>query len=99
MGEQRDAYVQKLKAKLDEWNADIDKLQAKAGQATADAKEKYSHQIDELKAKQMEAQAKMKELGKAGDEAWQDVKAGADLAWKALGEAVQSAKSRFNKPN
>lgn len=30
MPEKRDAYVQKLKAKIDERNADIDKLLAKA---------------------------------------------------------------------
>ena len=30
MTEKRDAYVQKLKAKMAEWNAEIDKLHAKA---------------------------------------------------------------------
>ena len=30
MGANRDAYVNKLRAKLDEWNADIDKLEAQA---------------------------------------------------------------------
>ena len=30
MSETKDAYVQKLKAKIDEWNADIDTLTAKA---------------------------------------------------------------------
>jgi len=29
----KDAYVQKLHAKLDEWNAEIDKLKAKADKA------------------------------------------------------------------
>jgi len=29
MNEKGDAYVQKLKAQLDEWNADINKLEAK----------------------------------------------------------------------
>lgn len=33
-----DAYVQKLKAKLDEWNATIDKLQVKAEQKEAEFK-------------------------------------------------------------
>ncbi len=39
MGEKRDAYVQKLKGKLDEWNTEIDKLQAKSEQIKADAKD------------------------------------------------------------
>ncbi len=33
MGEQRDAYVEKFKVKLDEWNSEIDALQAKAEKA------------------------------------------------------------------
>ena len=41
MTEKRDAYVQKLKAKMDEWNAEIDKLAAKADQADAETKIKY----------------------------------------------------------
>jgi hypothetical protein len=31
----RDVYVQQLKAGMDEWNAEIDKLKAKADQAKA----------------------------------------------------------------
>ena len=38
MIEKRDAYVQKLKAQLDEWNADINKLEAKSDQAEAGRK-------------------------------------------------------------
>ncbi|MGJ7457802.1 hypothetical protein ACR80S_01110 [Halomonas sp. MA07-2] len=34
----REAYEQKLKAKLDEWLADIDKVRAKARGAKADAR-------------------------------------------------------------
>jgi hypothetical protein len=32
MNEKRDAFVQKLKAQLDEWNADINELETKADQ-------------------------------------------------------------------
>ncbi|MGA8281126.1 MAG: hypothetical protein WB853_09540 [Desulfobacterales bacterium] len=38
MNEKRNAYVQKLKAQLDEWNADINKLDAKSDLAEAGAK-------------------------------------------------------------
>ena len=38
MNEKRDDYVEKLKAKLDEWNGEIDKLEAKADQAVSEAK-------------------------------------------------------------
>ena len=41
MTEKRDAYVQKIKAKLDEWNAEIDKLQAMADQTKPGTSGKY----------------------------------------------------------
>jgi len=42
----KDAYVQKLQAKSDEWHAEIDKLKAKADSAKADAKIEYYKQIE-----------------------------------------------------
>jgi hypothetical protein len=33
----KEAYVQKMHAKIDEWNADIDRLKAKADQVEADS--------------------------------------------------------------
>ncbi|RNC67793.1 MAG: hypothetical protein ED859_13075 [Desulfuromonadales bacterium] len=91
----RDEYVKKLQVKLEEWNADIDKLAAKAGEVRADLKSEYAEQLEVLKAKQTEARHKMEELQKSGGSAWEDMKAGIELAWSAIGEAIDSAKSRF----
>jgi peptidoglycan hydrolase CwlO-like protein len=52
----KDAYVQKLHAKLDEWNAEIDKLKAKADKAEADSRVEYQKQIENLKQKREKAQ-------------------------------------------
>ena len=61
MNEKRDAYVQKLKAQLDEWNADINKLEAKSHQAEAGAKIEYHKRIADLRER-------LKEVGdKIGD--------------------------------
>ena len=57
----RDDYVEQMKAKLDEWNAEIDKLQAQAKDAEEEAKEKYEAQLAEMRKQRDEAQAKMKE--------------------------------------
>jgi hypothetical protein len=48
-----------------------------------------------LKAKQAVARQKMEEMQKSGESAWQDLKAGVDMAWTAIGESIDSAKSRF----
>jgi len=91
----RDEYIHKMQAKLEEWNAEIDTLAAKAGKVTADAKSEYNEQIVSLKAKQAAARQKIEELQQAGEGAWGDMKSGIELALTAMGEAIDSARSRF----
>lgn len=89
------AYEQKLQAQLDEWNADIDRLKAKADKAEADTQLEYYKQVEELRTMQQAANEKLTELKAAGDDAWVDLKAGLDSAWDSLGNALKSASSRF----
>ena len=91
----REAYVQKLHAKIDEWNADIDKLKAKANQVEADSRIEYQQQIDVLMKKRREIEQKVSQISRSGEAAWDDLKSGIDLAWEAMNEAVRSATSRF----
>jgi uncharacterized coiled-coil DUF342 family protein len=91
----RDEYIHKMQAKLEEWNAEIDTLTAKAGEVTADVKNECNEQIESLKAKQIATRQKIEELQHAGESAWEDLKLGIDMAWTSMGEAIDSAKSRF----
>lgn len=91
----RDEYIRKMQAKLEEWNAEIDTLTAKADEVTADVKNEYNEQIESLKARQAAARQKIEELQQAGESAWEDLKSGVELAWTAIGEAIDSARSRF----
>jgi uncharacterized coiled-coil DUF342 family protein len=91
----KEDYVQKLHAKIDEWNADIDRLKAKADQVEVDAKIEYQEQIQTLKSKRDEIETKISELSRSGEKAWEDLKAGVDLAWEAMNEAIKSAASRL----
>ena len=96
MGKERDAYVEKLKEQMDEWNAEIDKLQARADEAQTDARAAYLQHLAQLQSKRQVLKEKMTELHQAAESAWEDVKKGVDRAQKILGESIQSAKSRFN---
>jgi uncharacterized coiled-coil DUF342 family protein len=91
----KEAYQQQLEAKLEEWQAEIDKLRAKAKGAAADSQVEYNQQIDALQSKQDEATQKLAELQEAGEGAWEQLKTGAEKAWNDLGEAVNAAKSKF----
>jgi len=91
----REEYIRRMQAKLEEWNADIDQLSAKASEVSVDLKSEYAEQIEALKAKQAVARQKIEAFQQAGGSAWEDMKVGLDLAWTAVGEAIDSAKSRF----
>ena len=91
----KDAYIQKIEAQLEEWKSEIDKIKAKADKADAEAKLEYYEQIEELRTKQQAAQEKFTQLKDAGEDAWEDLKAGVELAGVSLAEAIKSASSRF----
>lgn len=97
MDSKKDAYIQKLKAKIDEWNADLDKLAAKADQADGETKIKYQQQIEGLKSKREELQGKIADLKDASESAWEDLKDGVEKSWETWKESFSRAKTEFKK--
>lgn len=91
----RHEYIDKLKDKLDEWDADIDELEARAQNAKAELKYELEDQITSLKLKRDIAKLKLSEIKDASEEAWEDIKAGAEEAWSDVKDAMEKAKSHF----
>lgn len=91
----RDEFIRRMQEKLGEWNGEIDRLTARAGEASAEARKEIDEQIVSQKAKQAEARQKIDELQHAGESALDDLKSGIELALTAMGEAIHSARSRF----
>ena len=92
----KDAYVQKLHAKLDEWNAEIDKLKVKADKAEADSRAEYKQQVENLQNKREDAEKKLREIREASEGAWEDLKTGVQGAWDSMEAALKSARSKFS---
>jgi hypothetical protein len=95
MKDKRKAYEEKIDAQLEEWNAQIALLKAKADKARAEAKIEYSKTIEALQRRQDEASAKLHELKTTSDEAWEGLKAGAEKAWAEIRTAFHDAASKF----
>jgi len=83
-------YKQKFEAQLDAWNADLEKLKAKAKNAEADQKIKYSDEIELMEQKLAKAQKEMKKLNNAGEEAWERFKNDFELAWNNLSKESET---------
>lgn len=91
----KDDYVEKLKAQLDEWSAEIDVLDARVRQADADLRIKYGEQVEQLRLKRDEAKLKLLELQASAGDAWQELKKGSDEAWEVIKHAVSEARKKF----
>jgi len=91
----KDAYKEKLKAQLDEWDAKIDVLKAKANKAEASAKSDYQETVEDLKKKRSKAEEQLNKLQNASEDAWKDMKNGMEQAWSELGDAIDTAMSNF----
>jgi len=97
MSEKRDAYVQKLKAKLDEWNADVDNLATKAERVDAEAKTECHRRLEDLRTRRMEFEKQIAQLQQAGEGPWEDLKAGLENSWQIFKASFSKAKSEFER--
>jgi uncharacterized coiled-coil DUF342 family protein len=66
----RDLYIEKMKDQLDELNAKMTRLEAKAQEAKDDARDKYREEIGKLSQQSRLAIAKLDELKTAGEDKW-----------------------------
>ena len=67
----RDLYIAKMKAQLDELNAQMSRLEAKAKEAREDARDKYNEEMRKLDQQSKVAVAKLDELKAAGEDTWE----------------------------
>jgi outer membrane murein-binding lipoprotein Lpp len=87
-------YKEKMGAQL-KWSAQVNLLEARIDSFTADMKIMRAEEIQALRAKQHAAADKMKELGKASGEAWDQVRVTADRMWDDLKTGLTDAQSKF----
>jgi len=91
----RDENLEAFKAKLDEWNAEIDKLESNARQVQADAKAQYDKQLESLREMRDDAQSKYSEMQNATAEAWDAMVQGTEKAWQTWANAFEDARSKL----
>lgn len=95
MTDKRKAYEEKYDAELKVWSAKIALFNAKAAEAKAESKIEYYKTIDILQSKLNAAKAKSQQLKAASDEAWEDLKIGAENIWMEVKATFGTAASRF----
>ena len=91
----KEAYKQKIEAELELAQAKFAEFKAQAKISTADARIKHAKQVDEIEQRVGATKAKLKELGEASEDAWEQLKGGVESAWGALSAAILNAAAKF----
>ena len=95
--EQMQAFREQTETRLTEYEQEIDQLQAQAEKLGGDAKAKAEQQLTALRQKRDAVSGKLKELGSAGGNAWEQIKSGIEAAMEDLGKAYKKAAAEFSK--
>jgi hypothetical protein len=93
----RDEYVDKLKKQLDDWNAEAARWETKAKAAQANMRAEYEKQLAVFRRQRDQALEQMRKIQASSGEAWQEMVRGTDDAWARMREAVEKARSQFQK--
>ena len=91
----KEAYKQKIEADVELAHAKLAELKARAKISKAEARIKYARHIEELEQKVIDMKVKLKELGDAGEDAWEHLKSGVESAYDALNTAVRNTTAWF----
>lgn len=91
----KEAYQQKLSAKIDEQKANLDKARAQAKGKTADARLEAEEQIGVIEKKLDAAKAQLAKLADAGEDAWEDLKDDVEKTWDDLSKNAKNFFSKF----
>lgn len=72
--DQKQAYEQKIKSRLEELEARINLVKSKAHQVSADAQVEYTRKAGELSAKAAAVRSQLGELASSGADTWEKVR-------------------------
>jgi hypothetical protein len=91
----KEAYKKKAEAELELAQARLVELRAKAKNFTAEAHLNYAKQLDDFEHGIDTTKAKLKELGEAGEEAWEKLKDGVESALRSSSAALRDIADKF----
>jgi len=91
----KEDYQEKTEAQLNELEAQIEILRAKAHQATAEAKPECYARLAVLDTKREVARVRLQTMAVVGEEAWENLKGSVEHALSDLESALNIAAPRF----
>ena len=91
----KDEYFAAMESEIKKWDAEVDKLNAKGKEMSADVRAGYETQVKALRADRDLAYSKLQELHTANESAWQQMQSGVDAAWTSMKNALDKASAQY----
>lgn len=93
--QEKEAYKEKVRAKIDKLNAQIDQMSAEAREKAADANVNYQKALKDLQAQRDALMGKWHDLQQSGEAAWEELQAGLEKSWNELSNTFEQVKKQF----
>ena len=91
----KDDYCATMESEIKKWDGEVDKLNAKGKQVSADLRVGYDTQLKAMRADRDLAYSKLQEMRTANESAWQQMQSGVDAAWTSMRNALSKASSQY----
>src|SRR4051812_48938125 len=86
----KQAYMDKMSSQMKEWNAKFEVLKAKGSTVAAEVRIDFNKQLEGWEKRKAELSGKLEELGSAGMDRFEALKAGAESMWVELKGFVEN---------
>ena len=91
----KDEYCTTMESQIKKWDTEVDSLNTKGQQLSAEARVRYDMQVKAMRANRDLAFSKLKEMRTANESAWQHMQSGVDAAWASMKNGLDKAASQF----
>ena len=91
----QDDFVATAKAQLDNWNAEIKKMQASMQKMQEDGADQMKSHLAAMEEQRAAAQAKLEKLGRSNVSAMQDMQSAFQDAWKSIEKGMEDARKKM----
>lgn len=88
-------FMAQAKAQMDQWTAEMKKMQDKMMEAGAQGQQQMLKQWEDMNAQRKKVEAQMEELGRANMEAAREVQKSMESAWKEMEKTMDDARKKF----
>ena len=91
----KDEYCTTMESQIKKWDAEVDSLNTKGKQLSAEASVRCDTQVKAMRADRDLAFSKLQEMRTANESAWQHMQTGVDAAWASMKSGFDKAVSQF----